>query len=192
MTIVYSHYGIPTISELISSIIPSYLSLKVIFTKPMTNDSELINPENYYITVSDPTTAFDFEIISVTPESVANPNYIILETTDCTHDKEYTFVIVPDKIKTSTEEYITAGLNTIAFNGVSELPNILSVIPITSSSVRITFSKKMAKNSSLLDNSSYAFTGGLKVLSVEQENPYSVLLTTSVQTSGEIYNLTVG
>lgn len=191
MTILYSHYGTPDVEIEIDSVVASYLSLRVTFSDEMLNDSELTSYGNYSVTVTEPNLAFDFDILSVTPENVTYPTYVDLEITDCTNGREYTLVIEPDKVQTKTGIYLSSGVNTKEFNAVSELPDVLSVEPVSSTSVRVIFSKKMSKNTSLLTQSNYSFTNNLRVISVEQENLYSVLLTTSAQTPGEIYNLTV-
>jgi hypothetical protein len=52
MTIVFNWYG-PESSIAILQVIPSYLGLRVIFTGPVVNDDELVDPRNYLIEALD-------------------------------------------------------------------------------------------------------------------------------------------
>lgn len=176
----------------VESVTPGYLSLRVTFTDGCLIDSELTNTANYRILVTDPTTTFDMEAVSVTPEpGVANPTYVDLEMTDCTHGKEYTLSIIPDRIQSGTGDFITGAGGIVVFDGVSELPEIIFVEALSSTTVRVTFSKIMGETADILDLSHYSFAGGLSVFKVERETPNSVILTTSEQTSAGLYDLTV-
>lgn len=190
-TIRYEFYS-PVEVFRVLEVIPGYLTLRVVFSKPALLDSELLNPLNYTITVVDPTTAFDFETISVTPEpGEANPLYVDLEMTDCTHGKDYVFAAIPGKIQSYLNEYLLGAGCEKEFVGVSELPEAIFVEALSSTSVRVTFSKIMSQNVDITNPSHYVFTGGLSVLSVEQETQNSVILTTTEQTASSFYDLTV-
>lgn len=183
-------YGVDTFT--ISNVEHTYLGLRIYFSNPCTVDSALINPDNYQITVSLPDVAYDFGVISVTPEDVENPEYVDLEVTDCTGDEDYTLEIVADVIKDIYDNYITTGNNTFAFTGVTEAPEVLYVIPLSLTTMRVTFSKYMAQNQDLYNPSNYVWTSGLNTLQVAEDTNSSVILTTTEQTPSEIYELTVG
>jgi hypothetical protein len=111
---------------------------------------------------------------------------------DCTHGQEYTLTITPDKLEKLAGGYITVGDNTVTYNGVSVLPSVLSVQSVSSTSMRVIFSKSMSINDDLKSPSKYTFTDNLKTLTVKVESHSSVLLTTTPQIAGHIYDLTVG
>jgi hypothetical protein len=177
----------------IDSVVHSYLNLRVNFSKPTKNDVELNNPDNYQITVTDPTTAFDFGAVSVTPEeNVTYPTYVDLEMTDCTHGKGYTLVITADKLTSEDDDLMTAGNNEEAFTGVSELPEVLHVIPLSLTQVKVVFTKYMVQSSELMNIANYVWTGGIQTLKVEQDTNSSVIVTVTTMEAATIYDLTVG
>lgn len=207
ITELYSYYGaVPTTSVRITlvgyipstasisidSVIPGYLSLRVIFSDPMLADAELLNPDNYTIDVTNPSDDIDFECLSVQAEDTTYPSYVDLVMTDCKHGGNYEVVVPPDTMQTQTGGFITAGNNTKTFVGVSELPNVLSCYSVSSTSMRVVFSKTMSVNDDLDNPTRYTFTNNLRVLSVQVETPSSVLLTTSEQVQSYMYDLTVG
>lgn len=191
MTSYYSYYGQPSPGLTISSVVHTYLNLQVFFSSAMKNDVELRTPSNYQITVTDPTTAYDFGALEVTPEEgVTYPTYVNLTVTDCTAGKEYTLVITPDKLQGEDDDYIS-GSNSISFTGVTESPDVLAAESISLTEIKVTFSKTMSVNEELKDKSNYALNNDLKVLNVIVESNSSVILTTTAQTPGELYELTV-
>jgi hypothetical protein len=176
----------------IDSVVHTYLNLRVNFNIPMIDDTELRDPSNYNITVTDPTTAYDFEALLVTPESgVTNPTYVDLTMTDCTGGKEYTLVITPDKLQSESLLLLEAGKNTAVFTGVTEDPDVLTAESISLTQIRVTFSKTMAVNEEFKNPSNYSLTGGLQVRAVDVESESTVLLTTTEQTPGQLYDITV-
>jgi hypothetical protein len=191
MTIIYQHYGEPYTGPRIIEVIPSYLGLRVIFLAPMLDDAGLRNPENYNITVESPTQAYDFGCLSVTPEDAEFPSYVDLEMTDNTHGENYTLVITPGTIRDSNQELMLAG-NTADFVGVSEYPEVLFVVPLSLTTVRVLFTKYMSQNADLYDKTKYVWTGGIVTLKVEEDTNSSVILTTTRQEAAAIYELTVG
>lgn len=186
-------YGLDGAFAVISAV-PSYLSIRVTFNYGCVDNDELRNPENYQIVVSSPSTAYDFGIVSVTPEDVEYPTYVDLEVTDCTGDADYTLVITPDVIQSQYAVYLTSGSNTAAFVGDTEDPTVLYAIALSPTTIRVVFSKYMVQNADLYDRTNYAWSGSnlLTTLRVERESNSSVILTTTTQTAGTIYELTVG
>jgi len=175
----------------ITTVVHTYLNLRVNFNEAAIDNAELRDISNYNIIVTSPSIDYDFEVLAVTPEAVTNPTYVDLMVTDCTHGGDYQLVITPDKIQNVSTAYMESGYNTKLFTGVSELPDVLTAHAVSSTSVRVTFSKTMAVNDEYLDPSNYSFTGGLVVKSVEAESESVVLLTTTEQEIGQIYDLTV-
>lgn len=193
MTLYYSHYGLPELEFAVISADPSYLGLRVTFSKGCKNDSELNNPDNYQILVSSPYTTFDFGAISVTPEpDVIYPTYVDLEMTDCTHNATYELVVTPDKITSFEDDILSAGGNTAEFNSVSEMPEVLTVISLSLTQVKVIFTKYMEQTSELYDPTNYIWTGGVRTLKVERDTNSSVILTVTTMVGAQIYDLTVG
>jgi hypothetical protein len=193
MTVVnYSFFGEPSFFGILS-VTPSYLQLRITFTKGCKDDVELNNFLNYSISSIIPDESIDIRVLAVTPEpDVTYPTYVDLTVTDCTNGKGYELVITPSKIQSKDSEYLVAGVNEKEYLGVSELPIVLSAEPLSLTSIRVTFSKVMTINSDLLNASKYVFTGGLKTLSVTKESVSTVILTTSQQTAAQSYDLTIG
>jgi hypothetical protein len=177
----------------ISSVVSSYLGLRVNFSSGCKNDEELNNPENYQIIVDDPENAFDFGIISVTPEpNVTYPTYVDLEVTDCTHNSNYELVITPNKITSMDDELLLADDNTKTFVGVSEMPEVLATISLSLTRVKVIFTKEMEQTDRLYNPSNYIWTGGIRTLKVEQDTNSSVILTVTEMITSQLYDLTVG
>ena len=68
---------------------------------------------------------------------------------------------------------------------------IVSLEPLTLTSLRATFNRKMNVNSDLLDPGRYSLSGGLEVLGVILTGDKQIDLVTSGQTAGETYELSV-
>lgn len=192
MTRYFNWYGAEQPFKILS-VIPSYLGLRVIFSKPCVNNAAFRTPEYYQITVASPSTSFDFGCVSVTPESgVTYPEYVDLEMTDNTHGKDYTLVITSGMLEAQDGTFLVAPLNTADFVGVSEMPVVLATIPLSLTTARVVFSKIMSLKSELTNIALYVWTGGLRTLKAEIETDSTVLLTTTEQTPAGIYDLTVG
>jgi hypothetical protein len=191
MTIVFNWYG-GSLPLAILRVVHTYLNLRVYFTAPVVDNANLRNPAFYQITVDDPPSAYDFGALLVTPEDTLYPTYVDLTVTDCTGGEDYELVITPDKILGQDQTLLTDGNNRAEFVGVTEDPVVLAAVPLTTTTVRVIFSKYMAQNPDLYNPASYVWTGGLTTLDVEEETNSTVILTTSEQTPSAIYDLTVG
>lgn len=197
MTIYFNWYA----SELgftVESIVPSYLGLRVVFTKGAVRNDALIDPATYQVTVDNPLVHFNIGVLSVTPEpDVTYPSYVDLTTTDCTNGGNYTFQIAADGLLESEDstpsepEFMIAVTTIIQYLGVSVLPAVLSVIPLSSTQVKVIFSKYMMQNQDLYTPANYVWTGGVMTLSVTGDTNSSVLLTTTEMVASQIYDLTV-
>jgi hypothetical protein len=191
MSIVFNWYG-GEIPLGILSVVHTYLNLRVYFTAPVVNNAALRDPDTYQIEVDQPTVAYDFGGISVTPEDTLYPTYVDIEVTDCTGGEDYMLVIEPDVIVGQDSKLLGSGFNTAEFVGVTEDPVVLAAVPTSLRTVRVIFSKSMTQNQDLYNPASYVWTGGLMTLDVEEETNSTVILTTSEQTPSAIYDLTVG
>lgn len=197
--IYYEHYGSPPIGFAVTGVTPGYLSLRVSFTKGVVRTDFLLDPASYNIVVDTPTTAFDFKVTSVTPElNVAYPTYIDLIMTDCTHGADYQFEVTSGSLIESEDstpmepDFLSVGASRADFVGVSELPEVLSVIPQSLSQVKVVFTKSMMQNTDLYTPGKYVWTGGVSTVSVDKDTNSSVILTTTEMIASQIYDLTVG
>jgi len=197
--IYYEHYGSPPIGFAVTSVTPGYLSLRVNFSKGVLQNTYLIDPTTYNIVVDSPTTAFDFQVESVTPEpNVTYPTYIDLIMTDCTHGADYQFEVTSGSLLESEDstpsepDLLSIGASRVEFVGVSEVPTVLAVIPQSLTQVKVVFSKSMMQNADLYTPGKYVWTGGVSTTSVDKDTNSSVILTTTEMVASQIYDLTVG
>lgn len=197
--IYYEHYGDPPIGFSVLGVTPSYLNLRVTFSKGVVQNDALLDPATYQIVVDSPTTAFDFYVTLVTPEpNVTYPTYVDLTMTDCTDGADYQFQVTGNDLLESEDstpsepDFLSVGGSRVDFVGVSEDPYVLSVITQTLTQVKVIFSKYMMQNADLYTPTNYAWSGGIKTLSVEADTNSSVILTTTEMVASQIYDLTVG
>ena len=182
---------------LIARVVHSYLMLRVEFNSRMyVIDNELMNINNYFIRGNNIDTRIDVLNVLI-KKDVSYPKYVDLVVSDCIQGEPYVLAIVSNKIRSITSigspgKYICEPRNTYEFIGVTILPEIISVKALSSTKVRITFSKAMRQNDELLNPRMYHFTNELQVLRVQLENESSVILTTSPQFQAQIYELTIG
>jgi hypothetical protein len=188
MAIEYNHYGQPQYETSVASVIASYLGLRVIFNTTMTKDAALSEATYYTITNVTPVAA-TCNVLSVTPEDVANPNYVDLEVSDLTDGATYLLTITQSVIKNSSDNFLIGG-NAIQYTGVSLAPVINSITTLSNTSIEVQFNKSM-RLSDISDPSKYSFDKGLSVLSVTVISSSVVRLTTTSQTPSEFYTLTV-
>lgn len=188
MTVGYNNYGELPYQVYIASVVPSYLGLRVNFNTAMTNDAALSNPRNYTITVQTPSSS-SCGVISVTPEAVANPTYVDLDTSDVTHGSEYILTITPDQLTDTGGDYLGGG-NTVTYSGVSLMPEISSVTTLSNALIEVQFNKAMSL-SDISDVNTYSFDKGLGIISVTVISASVVRLKTTSQTPSELYTLTV-
>ena len=177
----------------IFELIPGYLSLRVVFLYPFVDDDELRNPRNYTITAVDaePTTQIHHsDVWEVTPEDIEYPTYVDLACTDLTHGKDYRLTITPDKI-TGMFGWKLINNNVGDYAGVSLIPAIQSIRPISDTIMEVVWNKEMSAMSDIADASRYSFDKGLLVREVIIVAPGVVHLVTTRQTPSELYTLTV-
>jgi hypothetical protein len=193
MTVIFNWYG-PGIPFGVLQVIPSYLGLRVIFNQAALDDAELRDPDNYTIEAIDASPneqVHHSDAWAVTPEDVADPTYVDLDCTDLTHGYEYRLTITPSRISNagSTEQII--GNNTADYVGVSILPRVQTVRPVSDTIMEVIFTKEVAPIAGSIDPASYSFDKGLTVREVTIIAPGTVHLLTTRQVPSELYTLTV-
>jgi len=171
---------------------PSYLGLRVTFPQTMFDDDALRDPASYAISPTEGGAVSNY-VLSVTPEEdtfpVTHKSYVDLECTDLTHGKGYILEIAGSTLKDANEIYVDA--NDGEFTGVSEIPDIQSLVAESETTMRLVFTKQMAITDDLLDPTRYVFDKGLTVQVVTSPSPGVVMLQTTKQTPSEYYTLTV-
>jgi hypothetical protein len=194
MTILFNWYG-PELPVAVLQLIPSYLGLRIIFSKAMTNDEALRNPEYYSIEAIEAVPSSQIHNVDpwyVTPEpDVEYPTYVDLDCTDLTLGTDYRLTITPDVISTSLDELLTSGNNQGIYVGVSIYPYVQTVRPVSETVMEVIFNKEMSPIGDLLLASSYSFNKGLVVRDVTIIAPGTVHLLTTRQVPSELYTLTV-
>ena len=197
--IYYSHYGEPPLGFTVVSVSPSYLNLRVVFTEGAVRNDALVDPATYQIIANSPLVDFGVAVTFVTPEpDVTYPTYVDLTLTDCKHGADYTFQITGSDLLESESstpsepDFMAAGSTRTEYVGVSELPAVLSVLPLSLTQVKVIFSKYMMQNADLYTAANYVWTGGVRTLSVAEDTNSSVILTTTEMVASQIYDLTVG
>lgn len=78
-----------------------------------------------------------------------------------------------------------------SFTASVSLPTVALLEIMSTTSVRVTFSREMRNVPGLIDVSNYVFTGGITALSVNRISPTIVEISTSEQTEDALYGLTV-
>jgi hypothetical protein len=170
----------------------SSVDLRVTFSEPMTNDVELIDPSNYSFTTPD---GVGILCNAVTPEGVAEPNYVDLVVTEMTEGAAYELFVnaaITDLDGSSVEE-------SADFIGQGTKPRISSAVPQNSTTVRINFNEPMDPNAGQLINAAnYSITpsGGAAPVNVNEVSAFGptpswVDLLTSEMTDGGSYTCTV-
>lgn len=174
----------------IENVVSSYLNLRITFSGNVVKSDDLVDPTNYQIdSIGD---GVGCVVGIVTPEDVDEPVYIDLECTDITNGEMYQLTIEPDKIQeVISGHYLVEPNNVASFEGVSEYPEIQTIRATSSTAMEIVFTKDMSMIASLSDPTNYTFDKGLRVIAVTVASHAMVRLTTTPQTSSELYTLTI-
>lgn len=168
---------------------PNVISL--IFSEPMVHNAAIVDPDTYVITPG--TGAVYAPIIGVTHDVALSPTIVTIQLegiTDSSSGFAYLMHINAATLQSSFSGDWLPVLNR-GFGGLSVRPVIVAVQPISATQVRVTFSSQMVRNTDIETASRYTWTGGLTTLRAEYETQYTVLLTTTTQTPGVAYDLTV-
>lgn len=162
-------------------------TVRVYFDRAMEKNAALINPSNYSIT-PDTVDGINVTVVSVSPEDVDEPTYVDLTVSEFTDSELYSMnVDGPVDTENIPMDPLQADYSLL---GQGKAPTVSSLISLSLNSFEITFSETMYENPFIKDSSNYSFDKGLQVLAVSYQDN-KVILTTSEQTPGEIYTLTI-
>lgn len=182
----YTFYAEPGIQFGIKYLVPRTNHIRCYFNELVRRTANLLN-KNYY-SIDPP----DANVISVVAEpTVTYPSYVDLVMGDMINGKRYLFQITVGKIRSSSGEFLNVGNNTKYFDGMSDDPSGMLVIPLSSTNIRVIFKDQIGQDDQLLVASRYVWTENLVTLSVVLDTWYSVILTTTQQLPGVTYTLTV-
>jgi len=173
-------------APVITGVVPGTDSLRINFSKTMYQGGNYVDPATYTFSVA--AGGVNVATIGVTPGS----NYVILHVEGFTDGATYTVYIPGNTIRSTVIEYydwLVAASET--FVAVSNDPQIVGLEMLSATTARVTFSKPMSKNADIETAANYVWSGGLVTLEAEYETEYTVLLTTTTQTPGVAYDLTV-
>ena len=170
----------------IDLVTPSNKSIRVQFTQGMTDNAALRDVSNYSISPLDVGIS-SVSCTAITPEAVADPNYVDLTLTDCTGGGNYQLTIAPDTIE-SDGGLLPAGSNEIAYIGVSVDPTLSSATAMSIITLTAFFSKSM-NAADIGDISNYSLNNGAKIGKVTVSGSNSVILETTALTEPS-YTLT--
>lgn len=121
-------------------------SVRVDFSAPVVLNSELVELANYVLTGPGSPT-----VLLVTPEAVAEPNYVVLTTTEHKQGAAYDAEVL--RIRAVTDPALTD-----SYTGIGVAPTMLSAVAETSRSVIVTFSEPMLLTSGLLTALNWTIT----------------------------------
>lgn len=162
-------------------------TVRVYFDRPMKKNAALINPSNYTIT-PDTADGINITVVSVSPQDVDEPEWVDLTVSEFTDTELYSMnvdgPVDPEDIPMDPLQ------SDYSLLGQGKAPTVSSLVALSLHSFEITFSETMYENSFIKDPTKYSFNKGLQVLAVSYQDN-KVILTTSEQTPGEIYTLTI-
>jgi len=175
--------GQGTAPEVSSASASSASQIIVNFNEDMRNNSALLTPSNYVIGGY-----ASIVILSITRNSSTQVTLLV----ENTMKTGATYSVTVSNVQDVSYNVIASPGNVASFIGVGDNPKLLSAaIPVNSEHVRIQFSKDVI-GSEGADPANYDISSGaLSVLSVTQETGDTFLLTTSAQTAGVLYTITV-
>lgn len=188
--------------------------LRLDFNKPVAVDAALKDPTNYTLSIPNASPVFDANgdpvldangnavwvvggtqfavlpvILSVVwPEGATQTTYIELVTTEQTDLVVYGLTVAANALVDPSGVYVAA--NTRYFDGIGVRPQIQLALALSATEVLVQFTEPVW-GVDLEDPSSYSFDNGLTVESVSELKTDSVVLTTSAQTAGTLYTLTI-
>lgn len=119
--------------------------------------------------------------------------FVDLLLSEMTNGATYNVRVSPDIGPTDAAgNHVEDGSNEYNFTGVGGAPAVQQVIAIGANRVDVIFSEPMRDNADIRDKTKYAFDNGLLVLAVLGFDNDTVKLSTTDQTPGVLYTLTVG
>lgn len=162
--------------------------LRVEFGGKTIINSALVDPGSYIISTVTPGAANVVINFVELPFGQSNPSYVEIETSEHTDNNEYNLSISEDIIGYEIDFSKWYDVNYI---GLGESPTVSLVLATAKDQVYVYFSENMKDNSSIRDTNNYIWDGGLQTLEVESVLGNIVVLKTSVQSEGTLYNLTI-
>ena len=160
--------------------------IRIDFSGILDVNSSLFDVNNWMISTVD--------LAAVTPTILevyspnAFPTTIDLIVSEMTNAATYD-VAVANLLPTSGGEPLVS--DSYSFEGIGDAPEILSVIASSKNSVRIRFNEPLKAVGGISNPSTYTFDNGLVVTDVTDFENEFVELSTSDQTPGQLYMLTV-
>lgn len=162
--------------------------LRVEFGGKTVINSALVNPNNYVISTVTPGAANVVVNFVELPFGQSNPSYVELETSEHTDNNKYNLALSENIIGYETDFSKPYNVNYI---GLGESPTVSLVLATAKDQVYVYFSENMKDNSSIRDTDNYIWDGGLQTIEVENVLGNIVVLKTSDQSEGTLYNLTI-
>lgn len=123
-----------------------------------------------------------------TAVTVVNPTTVKLTVPLTTNGEEYRLEVI-GALETSTAASITGAISD--YVAVVSMPRVTSVVATGSRTIEVSFSRELQANADLVNPSAYVFSGGLRAEIVERIAPDRVKVTTTAQTLGQSYQLSV-
>lgn len=153
-------------------------------------EEQVSSPSSYTLLPVDSGAAV-LTVLSVDlPPGQSTPTFVELNITEMTDSALYSAALVPGAILAADDGGPSTGI-AVNFAGLGENPTVLNAVAVAKNRVVVTFSESMFDNAAIRDISRYSFDGGLSAISVESVNGATVVLRTSEQSPGTLYNLTV-
>jgi len=118
------------------------------------------------------------------------PTYVDIVCSEMTDGKDYRATVDPS-VRDKWDNTISPLFDTQDFEGVGTEPRIVRVVASTLNKCTVVFDESMRDNADLRDPARYSFDKGLQVLAVLDVRGSEVDLSTSEQTAGELYTLTI-
>jgi hypothetical protein len=175
----------------ILSVTPFVTKIRVVFDRPMLKNSALLNTSNYQII---PPTLDDAQPIinSITTENVTQPTWIEINHSEHTIGKTYQVAFNLSGGITDTELVpLDPSSTPKSYTSVGSLPTIESVSSVGKNLISVKFSETMLEEPTINDYTRYSFDKGLLSTNAVLFNGDTVLITTTDQTPGELYTITI-
>jgi hypothetical protein len=165
--------------------------IRVTFDQPMIRDSRLIDKTNYEVTPSSDGVSIFIE--NIIAEDTTYSNYVDLITNEMTNLAGYQLYINigGNSPVSKLGLKITATGNTYSFTGNGRNPTISYIEALSENIINVVFDEIMLDNGAIRDKDNYVFDNELTAINIVNVSEDTVQITTSNQTPGELYTLTI-